>query len=122
MNLNKKRVLVVDDAMFMRILLKDILTKLDFEIVGEASDGEEAILKFQNLKPDLTTLDLTMPKMDGLETLKAILALDPNANVIICSATGESDKVQKALELGAKNFITKPFNPNKVSEILKRYA
>lgn len=117
-----KKVLIVDDAVFMRMVLKDILSKLDFQIVAEASDGEEAITKYEEFHPDLTTLDLIMPKMDGLQTLKAILSVDKDAKVIICSASGQHAKVQEALSIGAKDFIVKPFNPNKVSTIMKRYA
>lgn len=122
MSIGLKRVLIVDDAVFMRMVLKDILVKLDFQIVGEAGNGEEAVLKYEELRPDLTTLDLTMPKVDGISALRAILTLDPYANVIICSASGEVEKVQEALSIGAKDFIVKPFNPNKVTEILKKYA
>ena len=122
MSIGLKRVLIVDDAVFMRMVLKDILVKLDFQIVGEAGNGEEAVLKYEELRPDLTTLDLTMPKVDGISALRAILTLDPYANVVICSASGEVEKVQEALSLGAKDFIVKPFNPNKVTEILKKYA
>ncbi len=108
--------------MFMRMVLKDILSKLNFQVVAEASDGQEGVLKYEEFQPDLTTLDLTMPKMDGLQALKAILSFHKEAKVIICSASGEHGKVQEALAIGAKDFIVKPFNPSKVVEIMKRYA
>ena len=110
------RILIVDDAAFMRMMLKDILTKGGFEIAGEAADGVEAVAKYNELKPDLVTLDITMPNMDGTDALKEIKAYDPNAKVIMITAAGQQNKVIEALKLGAERFITKPFDKD---EILK---
>lgn len=116
----KKRILVVDDAAFMRMMIRDILTKNNFEVVGEATNGEEAVKKYTELKPDLVTLDITMPGMDGVTVLKKIRQLDPNARVVMCSAMGQQAMVVEAIQSGAMDFINKPFHPQKVVEILRR--
>lgn len=116
----KKSVLVVDDATFMRMMIRNILTKNNFEIVGEAANGEEAIAKYIELKPDLVTLDITMPGMDGVTVLKRIRQHDPNARVVMCSAMGQQAMVVEAIQNGARDFINKPFHPQKVVEILRR--
>ena len=108
------RVLVVDDAAFMRKMVTDALTKGGHEVVGEAGNGAEAIDRFQALKPDLTTLDITMPEKDGLTALKEIIELDPSARVIMCSALGQESKVLESIKLGAKDFVVKPFQPDRV--------
>lgn len=108
------RILVVDDAAFMRKVLTDALTNGGHEVVGEAANGSEAVARFQEIHPDLTTLDITMPETDGLEALREILAADPGARVIMCSALGAEDKVLEAIKLGAKDFIVKPFQPERV--------
>lgn len=118
---NQKRVLIADDAMFMRMILRDILTRLGLDVV-EAENGEDAVSKYSETHPDLTVLDIIMPKMDGIEALKNILRSNQGASIIMCSASGQQAKVQEALSLGAKDFIIKPFNPNKVTEVLKRYV
>jgi two-component system chemotaxis response regulator CheY len=110
------RVLVVDDAAFMRKLVTDVLTKGGHEVVGEAGTGTEAIVRFQELKPDLTTLDITMPEKDGISALKEIIALDPGARVVMCSALGQESKVLESIKLGAKDFVVKPFQPERVLE------
>ena len=110
------KVLIVDDAAFMRMMLKDTLTKNGYEIAGEASDGNEAVEKFKELKPDLTTLDITMPNCDGIEALKKIKALDPAAKVIMCSAMGQQAMVMESIKAGAKDFIVKPFQADRVLE------
>jgi len=108
------RVLVVDDAAFMRKVLADALRGGGHEIVGEAADGNEALARYQELRPELTTLDITMPEKDGLATLKELIALDPTARVIICSALGQEGKVIEALRLGARDFVVKPFDAERL--------
>ena len=110
------RILVVDDAAFMRKMVSDALTKGGHEVVGEAGNGQEAIARFQELKPELMTLDITMPEKDGLSALKEIVQLDPGARVILCSALGQESKVLEAIKLGAKDFVVKPFQPARVIE------
>ena len=110
------RVLVVDDAAFMRKIVSDALTKGGHEVVGEAANGNEAITRFQELKPDLMTLDITMPEKDGLTALAEVVAADPAAKVVMCSALGQESKVLEAIKLGAKDFVVKPFQPARVIE------
>jgi two-component system chemotaxis response regulator CheY len=110
------RVLVVDDAAFMRKMVGDALAKGGHEVVGEAGNGVEAIQRFQELKPDLMTLDITMPEKDGLAALAEIVAADPSARVVMCSALGQESKVLEAIKLGAKDFVVKPFQPARVIE------
>ena len=104
-----KKVLIVDDAAFMRVSIKNMLSKNGYEVVGEAENGKVAIQKFQDLNPDVITMDITMPEMDGLSSLKKILSMDPNANVIMISAMGQESMVREAVLSGAKGFIVKPF-------------
>lgn len=115
-----KSILLVDDANFMRMMLKDILTKNGYEIVGEASNGAEALQKYKELKPDLVTMDITMPDVDGIQGVKLIRAFDPNANIIMCSAMGQQAMVVDAIKGGAKDFIVKPFNAERVVEAVKK--
>jgi two-component system chemotaxis response regulator CheY len=110
------RVLVVDDAAFMRKMVSDALAKGGHEVVGEASNGVEAIARFEELKPDLMTLDITMPEKDGLSALADIMGADPSARVVMCSALGQESKVLEAIKLGAKDFVVKPFKPDRVIE------
>lgn len=112
------RVLIVDDAAFMRKLLTDALTSGGHEVAGEAANGNEAVARFQEIKPDLTTLDITMPEKDGLAALAEIMALDPSAKVVMCSALGQESKVLEAVKLGAKDFVVKPFQPARVLEAI----
>jgi two-component system chemotaxis response regulator CheY len=114
------KILIVDDAAFMRMMLKDILTKNGYEVVGEASDGNEAVSKFQELKPDLVTLDITMPNKDGIQALKDIKAIDPNALCVMCSAMGQQSMVIEAIQSGAKDFIVKPFQADRVLESIRK--
>ncbi|MDR3348030.1 MAG: response regulator [Acidaminococcales bacterium] len=114
------RVLVVDDAAFMRMMIKDILTKNDFEVVGEASNGSEALEKYKDLKPDLTTMDITMPEKDGISAVKDIRAFDSSAKIIMCSAMGQQAMVIEAIQAGAKDFIVKPFQPDRVVEAMRK--
>jgi two-component system, chemotaxis family, chemotaxis protein CheY len=114
------RVLVVDDAAFMRKMVSDALTKGGHEVVGEAGDGVEAISQFQALKPDLMTLDITMPEKDGLAALADIMAANPSAKVVMCSALGQESKVLEAIKLGAKDFVVKPFQPDRVIDAVAK--
>lgn len=115
-----KKILIVDDAAFMRMMLKDILTKNGFEVVGEAKDGLEAVEMYNRLRPDLVTMDVTMPNMDGVQAVKAIKQLDPNAKIIMCSAMGQKSVVMDSVMAGAKDFIIKPFQKEKVLEAIEK--
>jgi two-component system chemotaxis response regulator CheY len=115
-----KKVLIVDDAAFMRMMIKNILTKNGFEVVGEASNGAEAVELYKKLQPDLVTMDITMPEMDGIEALKKIKEIDPNAKVIMVSAMGQQQLVIEAIQAGAKDFIVKPFQPDRLLEAVNK--
>ena len=108
------RVLVVDDAAFMRKMLTDVLTRGGHEVAGEAADGVAAVAAYQDVKPDMVTLDITMPEKDGLAALKEIMALDPGARVVMCSALGQEARVLESVKLGARDFVVKPFQPEQV--------
>ncbi|GAC43139.1 response regulator [Paenibacillus popilliae] len=114
------RILIVDDAAFMRMMIRDILTKNGYDVVGEASDGAQAVEKYKEHKPDLITMDITMPEMDGIAALKEIRKLDPNVKVIMCSAMGQQAMVIDAIQAGAKDFIVKPFQADRVIEAIKK--
>jgi two-component system chemotaxis response regulator CheY len=114
------RILVVDDAAFMRKMVSDALTKGGHEVVGEAGNGQEAIARFLELKPELMTLDITMPEKDGLAALKEIVQLDPGARVVMCSALGQESKVLESIKLGAKDFVVKPFQADRVLEAVAK--
>ena len=114
------RILVVDDAAFMRKMVSDALTRGGHEVVGEAGNGTEAVTRFQELRPELTTLDITMPEKDGLTALKEIIELDPSARVIMCSALGKESKVLESIKLGARDFVVKPFKPERVQEAVTK--
>ncbi|RLL45327.1 response regulator [Oceanobacillus piezotolerans] len=115
-----KRILIVDDAAFMRMMIKDILTKNGYEVVGEAQDGQEAVDKYNDLKPDLVTMDITMPEMDGITALKQIRQVNPDAKIIMCSAMGQQAMVIDAIQAGAKDFIVKPFQADRVIEAIQK--
>jgi two-component system, chemotaxis family, chemotaxis protein CheY len=115
-----KKVLIVDDAAFMRMMIKDILTKNGFEVVGEAQDGAQAVEKYKELSPDLVTMDITMPEMDGITALKQIKQVDSEAKVIMCSAMGQQAMVIDAIQAGAKDFIVKPFQADRVMEAIQK--
>jgi two-component system chemotaxis response regulator CheY len=114
------RVLVVDDAAFMRKMVTDALTGGGHEIVGEAGNGAEAVQRFQELRPDVMTLDITMPEKDGIAALKEIVALDPGAKVVMCSALGQESKVLESIKLGAKDFVVKPFQADRVLSAIEK--
>lgn len=115
-----KNILICDDAAFMRMMIKDILTKNGYNVAGEAENGLKAIEKFNEIKPDLVMMDITMPEMDGIAALKKIKAVDSSANVIMCSAMGQQAMVIDAIQSGAKDFIVKPFNQDRVIEAVKK--
>jgi two-component system, chemotaxis family, chemotaxis protein CheY len=113
-------VLIVDDALFMRTVLRDILTKNGYEVIGEATNGHEAIERYQELHPDITTMDITMPELDGIEALKKIMEIDGQAKIIMCSAMGQQGIVVEAIKQGACDFIIKPFQPGRVIQALEK--
>lgn len=118
----KKRILIIEDTLFMRNLIKDILTKEGFEICGESTNALEGVEKYKELKPDLVTLDIIMPKMeeiDGVTAVKEIISFDPQAKIVIVSALGEKRLIQLGLEYGAKDFVVKPFPASKLLEVVK---
>lgn len=114
------RILVVDDAAFMRMMIKDILEKNGYEVVGEAQDGQEAVEKYKELNPDLVTMDITMPEMDGITALKEIKKINPEAKIVMCSAMGQQAMVIDAIQAGAKDFIVKPFQAERVIEAIQK--
>ena len=115
-----KTILIVDDAAFMRMMIKDILKKNEYQVVGEAQNGREAVTLYQKLKPDLVTMDITMPEMNGIDAVKAIKAIDPSARIIMCSAMGQQAMVIDAIQAGARDFIVKPFNPQRVVDAVTK--
>lgn len=116
------KVLIVDDASFMRTMLKDILVSAGFELAGEAMDGVEAIQKFKELKPDVVTMDIVMPLKSGIDAVREIIALNKDARIIMCSALGQESLVLEAINAGAKDYIIKPFDPEKVVEMVRKVA
>lgn len=108
------KILLVDDAAFMRMMVKNVLTENGYTDLQEASDGAEAVAKYNEIRPDLVIMDITMPNKDGLEALKEIRASDPNASVVMCSAMGQEAMVIEAIKSGAKDFIVKPFKPDRI--------
>ena len=115
-----KQILIVDDAAFMRMMIKNILTDNGYEIAGEAGNGMEAVEQYKELEPDLVTMDITMPELDGIEAVEQILAFDNSAKIIMCSAMGQKAMVIEAIEIGAKDFIVKPFNADRVIEAVEK--
>lgn len=115
-----KSILIVDDAAFMRMMLKNILTEAGYNVVGEAENGNEAVSKYQELKPDLTTLDITMPDLDGIGALKQIKGVDNNAVCIMCSAMGQQAMVVESIKSGVRDFIVKPFDKDRVLEAVRK--
>ena len=114
------KILIVDDAAFMRMMIKDILSKNGYEVVGEAENGAVAVNKYAEVKPDLVLMDITMPEKDGIQALKEIRSNDANAKVIMCSAMGQQAMVIEAIQSGAKDFIVKPFQADRVIEAVKK--
>lgn len=114
------RVMIVDDALFMRNMLKDIFTRAGHEVVAEAEDGQQALERYQEIKPDLVTMDIVMPKRSGIEALRDIMALDAKACIVMVSALGQDSLVLEAVESGARDFIVKPFKEDKVLDVIRR--
>ncbi len=114
------KILIVDDAAFMRMMIKDVISKNGYEVAGEAVNGMDAVDKYKELKPDLVLMDITMPEMDGLQALKKIREGDPEAKIIMCSAMGQQAMVIEAIQSGAKDFIVKPFQPERILEAVKK--
>ena len=115
-----KNILICDDAAFMRMMIKDILTKNGYNVAGEAENGLKAVEKFKEVNPDLVLMDITMPEMDGIQALKKIKEADPAANIIMCSAMGQQAMVIESIQAGAKDFIVKPFQAERVIEAVKK--
>ncbi len=113
-------VLVCDDALFMRTMVKDILTQAGFTVLGEAENGQQAVEQYARLKPDLVTMDIIMPEMGGIEAVKKIMESDPQARILMCSAMGQQALVVEAIQAGAKDFVVKPFQPSRVIEAVQR--
>lgn len=113
-------ILIVDDASFMRMMIKDILTKNGFDIVGEAENGVKAVEKYKELTPELVIMDITMPEMDGIQAVKEIKKLNSEAKIVMCSAMGQQAMVIEAIQAGAKDFIVKPFQADRVVEAVKK--
>ena len=114
------RVLLADDLYFMRMVQKEVLESKGFQIVGEASTGTEAVAQYEELRPDIVVLDITMPEMNGLEAMKRILSFDPDARIIICSAIGQQNLIVDAINAGIKDFIVKPFKPERLISAINR--
>jgi two-component system chemotaxis response regulator CheY len=114
------KILIADDLSFMRMIQKEILTERGYTIVGEATDGREAVEKFKSLHPDLVLLDITMPNMNGLEAMRKIFALEPKARVIMCSALGQQNLIVEAIKAGVKDFIVKPFKPERILSAIEK--
>lgn len=115
-----KRVLIVDDAAFMRVSIRNIVTKNGFEVVGEAENGLVAIQRYSELKPDIVTMDITMPELSGLDALKAIRKIDPDAIIVMVSALGQESMVREAVLSGAKGFVVKPFKEENIAAALAK--
>ncbi len=115
-----KTILVVDDALFMRKMLKDILSQAGYDVVGEAEDGEDGFNKYKQLNPDLVTMDITMPNTSGIEGAKKIISEFPDANILMCSAMGQESMVIESVSAGAKGFIVKPFKQDKVIDSVQK--
>lgn len=118
----KNKVMIVDDAIFMRVMLKDILEKNGYEVVIEAENGVDAIDKYKKVNPDIVTMDITMPDMDGIAALKEIKKLNSDAKIVMCSAMGQQSMVMEAIQAGAVDFIVKPFQSDRVIESLNKIA
>jgi two-component system chemotaxis response regulator CheY len=113
-------ILLADDLAFIKMIQKEVLEKGGFEIVGDAIDGMDAIEKYRKLKPDVVLMDITMPKMDGLNSIKVIRQMDPNARIIVCSALGQQQLIIEAIRLGARDFVVKPFEPERLIKAIQK--
>ncbi len=117
--MNKVRTLIVDDTLFVRMMLKQILVKSEFDVVGEAGDGAEAVAKYEALRPDLVLMDIIMPSMSGLDAVRTIMIRYPAARIVMCSALGQESVIAEAVSAGARDYITKPFVPDQVLRALR---
>ena len=115
-----KNILICDDAAFMRMMIKDILTKNGYNVAGEAENGMKAVEKFKEVNPDLVLMDITMPEMNGIEALKEIMRIDAGAEIVMCSAMGQQAMVDESAQFGAKGFIAKPFHPEDVIKAVQK--
>lgn len=113
-------ILIVDDAAFMRMMIRDVLSKNGYEILGEAENGQKAIEKFKELNPDLVIMDITMPEVDGIQAVKEIKKISPDAKIVMCSAMGQQAMVIESIQAGARDFIVKPFQADRVLEAVKK--
>jgi two-component system, chemotaxis family, chemotaxis protein CheY len=113
-------VLICDDAIFMRTMIGDILRQAGFEVVGEAENGQQAVEKYRELRPDLVTMDIVMPDMGGIDAVREIIREDPKAKILMCSAMGQQALVIEAIQAGARDFVVKPFQPSRVLEAVQR--
>lgn len=113
-------ILLADDLAFIKMIQKEVLEKGGFEVVGEAVDGMDAIEKYRKLKPDVVLMDITMPKMDGLNSIKVIKQMDPGCRIIVCSALGQQQLIIEAIRLGAKDFVVKPFEPERLIKAIQK--
>jgi two-component system, chemotaxis family, chemotaxis protein CheY len=116
------RTLIVDDTMFIRMVLKQVLLKTEFQVVGEAGDGNEAVTKYEELQPDLVVMDIIMPSMSGLDAVRQIMCKYPEADIVMCSALGQDSVIKQALAAGARDYIVKPFVPDQVLGTLRGAA
>ncbi len=116
----KKRILITDDTAFMRMSLRNVLEQHGYEVTAEAVDGAQAVEKYMEVKPDLVTMDITMPNMDGITAIKTIIAKDPAAKIVVVSAMGQKGLVMEALSAGASDFVVKPFQPERILESFKK--
>jgi two-component system chemotaxis response regulator CheY len=114
------KIMVVDDAAFMRQMLKQIIAELGYEVIADAANGEEAVKMYSQMQPDLVTMDITMPEMDGIEAVRAIRKINPAAKIIMCSAMAQQKLVIDAITAGAKDFVAKPFQAEKIKETIQR--
>jgi two-component system, chemotaxis family, chemotaxis protein CheY len=115
-----KKILITDDTLFMRVTLKNILISNGYEVADEAANGQEAVEKYEAHHPDLVMMDTTMPVMDGIAALRQIKSAHPDANIVMCTATGQKDVVMEAIRAGARDFIVKPFKPERVLESIRK--
>jgi two-component system, chemotaxis family, chemotaxis protein CheY len=113
-------ILIADDLSFIRMIQKEILSERGYTVVGEASDGRQAVEKYQALRPDLVVLDITMPNMNGLDAMRKIFELDPQARIIMCSALGQQNLIMEAIRAGVKDFIVKPFKPERILSAIEK--
>ena len=116
------RIMIVDDAEFMRMVIKDTLLKHGHEVVAEVGDGEEAIQTYLEVKPDLVLMDIIMPDMDGKEALKKLLVMDPEAKIVMCSSLGQQALITESMKIGAMGFIVKPFEPDGMLDVIRKIA